>query len=577
MKALALAACAWSAACGSQSDGNGTDGGMVGDAPGCNVDLVFTPAAPVAGDHIKVTAQALTSGVLDYTWTVDGAPSTAYEAVDHSAIGFDVATAVSHTVTVDISPASGCSQAQRTINVASPSGTIVMYRMRVIPPANLAPPQESLILVHGGQMSVDRPYVIDPGAVVTGSVVAGTTKVPAYLKWRPLVGPAFDLVTSTGSYATHAQLQMHAVLVIPQANLLAPRMFAWLPGDLGAFVVDAGNPVSGTVRDRSGTPLANAQVQLEQLGVPSTIATTAANGTYTVRTSFAANQATTATITPPVTSGLPKLVATALFDLTAPLDVSFAAAPASCDLAGTPVKRSGVNQASAGVTIVGALAGTAGTITNGTVVASATGTVHVPSTTGAGGTLPSTLVPRAALSAVIELATPGDLAVVAFDATGCPAQVFDAPARAVVTGTIRGPATLPALLTNVRIEASPIGALALASLIPVEATSTTGGAFALQLAAGAHYAVRVVDPAGRGSPVELPDFTAGGALGELALLTAIAVTGTISVQDDPNAIENASVQLLCASCTGVAANRPIAQTATDITGHYRIAVPDPGP
>jgi hypothetical protein len=36
------------------------------------------------------------------------------------------------------------------------------------------------------------------------------------------------------------------------------------------------------------------------------------------------------------------------------------------------------------------------------------------------------------------------------------------------------------------------------------------------------------------------------------------------------------VQLLCSGCTGVAASQPIAQTATDITGHYRIAVPDPG-
>jgi hypothetical protein len=37
------------------------------------------------------------------------------------------------------------------------------------------------------------------------------------------------------------------------------------------------------------------------------------------------------------------------------------------------------------------------------------------------------------------------------------------------------------------------------------------------------------------------------------------------------------VQILCGSCTGVAASQPIAETATDATGAYRIAVPDPDP
>ena len=54
--------------------------------------------------------------------------------------------------------------------------------------------------------------------------------------------------------------------------------------------VDAGtSTATGTVLDRGGGPLANAQVQLEQLGVPSTIATTAANGTFTVHTTFDAS------------------------------------------------------------------------------------------------------------------------------------------------------------------------------------------------------------------------------------------------------------------------------------------------
>jgi hypothetical protein len=42
------------------------------------------------------------------------------------------------------------------------------------------------------------------------------------------------------------------------------------------------------------------------------------------------------------------------------------------------------------------------------------------------------------------------------------------------------------------------------------------------------------------------------------------------------AVIGASVQILCATCTGIEATRPLAETATDTISRYRIAVPDPG-
>ena len=566
-----VAACA---ACAGSAGSQVTDAGSTGDSAGCAIDLIFDPPNPLVNDHVKVTAQAMTGGVLAYAWRVDGSPNTSYEAADHSAIGFDVPAAVSHTVTVDISPSSGCSQAQGTVNVST-GGAVMLYRMRVIPPADLAPPQESLIQVHGGQTSVDRPFLIDPGANVTGSVRVGATLIPAYVKWIPLVGPSFDLVTSTGAFSARAQLQMHTVVVIPQDNTLAPRAIPWLPGGSTTFTVDAGTAVTGTVLDRGGSPLANARVQLEQLGVPSTIAITAVDGSFTVRAAFMTDQPTTATITPPTTSGLAKLTASALFDLTMPLHVTFATSPATCDLVGTPVKRGGANQASAAVTIVGTLPGVAGTIANGATITTATGSVHVTATASAAGTLPTTLVPRAVLSAVVQLAAPGDLAVATFDATTCATQAFDAPALITASGTVTS--SMSTALVGARVEAMPTGALALANLIPVQTTSTTNGAFSVRLASGAHYALTVFDPGGRGSPRTFPDLTAAGIPVTVPLAAAIAITGHVSIQGDPNSLRNASVQLLCASCTGIAASQPIAQTATDLTGNYRVAVPDPGP
>ena len=52
------------------------DSGLSSDANACSSVLIFDPAFPVAGDHIKVTAQVYGSGVVDYAWLVDGVPNT---------------------------------------------------------------------------------------------------------------------------------------------------------------------------------------------------------------------------------------------------------------------------------------------------------------------------------------------------------------------------------------------------------------------------------------------------------------------------------------------------------------------
>ena len=84
------------------------------------------------------------------------------------------------------------------------------------------------------------------------------------------------------------------------------------------------------------------------------------------------------------------------------------------------------------------------------------------------------------------------------------------------------------------------------------------------------------DPGGRGAPFDYPDETALGVPHAVVLAKALAITGQVSVIGFPNPVVNASVQILCGSCTGVAASQPIAETATDATGAYRIALPDPG-
>jgi hypothetical protein len=348
-----------------------------------------------------------------------------------------------------------------------------------------------------------------------------------------------------------------------------------MPGSgITDFNVDPGLGVSGTVVGRTGAALANAKVQLESGGVPSTIATTDGTGHFTVQTAFPSAMPVTATVTPPATSGLARLTATGNFDvITQTVQISYVGSPATCDLSGTPVQRGGANQGSAKVDVVGTLTGTIGTVATGGTSVNATGTVHVAATASGGGTLPSTLVPRAPLSAVVELAN-GDLAVSALDASTCAATTIDAPAMIPAAGTARSSAQVP--IAGVRVEATPVGALAMANLIPVQTTSTANGAFSLTLASGGHYEVRFFDPGGRGAPLDFADTMAAGVPPTADLAKALAITGEVSVVGDPNEIENASIQVLCMGCSGIAASRPIAQTATDIASHYRVAVPDPG-
>jgi len=233
------------------------------------------------------------------------------------------------------------------------------------------------------------------------------------------------------------------------------------------------------------------------------------------------------------------------------------------------VKRGGTNQPGAKVTFVGALPGVAGTIGG----VSATGSVHVTATANGAGVLPQTLVPHAVLSAVVELSAT-DYALDTIDMTTCAAQTIDAPPLVTRSGTTQVDATTP--LGGVRIEATPLGVLAQAEVQPIVTTANSAGAFSIALAAGGQYDVRFVDPQARAAPFALMSIAPAGVPAAVTLPKAMTIFGNVSVTGIANPVVGASVQLLCASCTGVEASRPVAATATDAASNYRVAVPDPG-
>lgn len=580
--ALAFAGCAGEVDAGDGPHGDagtGSDGGVY-----CVV--AFDPFDPVASPILPIRAYVSNhnaTGVLSYQWSVtfngSSVPFT-QEASDGSQIGFIAPEPGVYSVAVSISGSSVCPLGARgDLNVEAPGANADVFRQRVVPPPSLAPPQEKYIQVKGGA-DANRDFTLDRGIETTGLVRDSTTSagVAAYLKFIPSTMPtAFSEVfsSSSGAYTLRLLPVNHDVLVIPSSTSLAPKRVPWTAAPMTTqLAVGPGTPVTGTVRGPNNAGLSGAKVQLYAGGVPSTLGTTDANGNFTVRTDFPSGVAAiTVKVTPREDSGLPRLEATSAFSLASPLQIQYSASLATCDLANVQVRRGAAAQPGAKVTVVGTLAGVAGTIGG----ISATNTVRISATADGNGRLPAMLVPRGALTAVTELATEQqmtDHAASALDTSTCSVAAIDAPAMTEVEGTTKRDETTP--LGAVRIEAEPVGALALAGVPPVQVTSELDGAFELPLAPGGRYNVRFFDPQARAAPLVASDVTVLGVPTNAILPKALAISGEVRADNHPNPVIGASVQILCATCAGLDAARPIAETATDTVSRYRIAVPDPG-
>ena len=565
------------AACGAYGANNNqvvVDAMGNGDAPPqCMVTVGYDPLMPVMGSTVRATAYVSGGQIFDYTWTVSHSGitvPTTFASADKSQIDFVADTADVYDITASVN-LPDCIEGSAHVTVLSGTGNSVNLAFRSWPPSSLAPTQEQVVQIFGGG-NVFHPLTLDPGIAVTGTVTNGTTGIPAYVRFMPGTTPDAYVETFTaanGSYSVRLQGVAHTVLIVPEVPGLAPKLATWSPTTSNNFALGAGTVVSGTVLDGTGNPLAGAHVQLTSGGVPSSLATTAADGSFSLHEAFTAGAQVAVDVVPPAGRGLPRLAATGAFNLGQPLQIHYASL-ATCDVGGAPVQRGGAAQPGAQVTFAGALAGTAGTVTAGTTV-NATGTVHVAATADGTGHLPSTLVPRATLSAVAQLAA-GDLAVSSVNLATCPPTAISAPPQVLAAGSVLDPSNAP--LDGVRVVATGNGALA-GNVFETSSAATTG-AYSLALPAGGSYDVRFVDPLGRAAPLAVSGVGPAGVPAMAVLLPALHVKGTVSVSGSSNPLPGVSVQVLCVGCTGTAALQPLAETATDATSSFIVAVPDPG-
>ncbi len=539
----------------------------------CTVFISFDPPAPTLGMSVRAIANvANVNGLPAFEWTVKRHDTNADVsftpgAANDSAVIFDPPVAGAYDVAVNLTMSSNaCPFAQAQVNVLNDNTPGTKYRLRVL--ASGAPPQEKTIQIPKGLTSYAfGGDALAAGTPITAMVTHGAARMPAYVRITPMPAPDESIEAySDGMGVFHATVtsDLQTVLVIPASTTLAPRTFTTDFSTSQAFDVDAGAAISGIVKAPGGTGLAGAHVQLTVGGVPSTLAQTAADGTFTVQAVTPTPSASDIAIdvTPPSASGLPRLSASGTFDATKSFSIAYASLTLR-DLAGAQVMRGAAAVPNATVTLVGTVSGAGQINVNGTM-ASATGAIHVTAMTNASGILPSLKAPALGVSAVIQVAA-GDLAVASVDLSTAPPATIQALANVMARPEVDDFNNQP--LAGVTVDAVPVGDLALAGAQPIRATSDVNGAVAFALAAGGKYDFRLHDPQTRVAPSVVANVASASVPASLAMLAATIVSGDVEINGSGPAA-NAVVQLLCFSCGGVERTRPIVEVTTDASGHY---------
>jgi hypothetical protein len=574
-----VAACGFDDAGSSGDDSPTSDGGPSDGGASCGTVIELDPPQPIAdaATVVRATAKVLNApGVIAYHWAVTfgGAPvATDFAQADQSAITFATALAGVYRLRLTIEGPVSCPEANVDLNVLAPGANMTQVRLHVTPPASAdAPPLDKLVPVTGGASFSLGNVVLDPGSVAAGEVRQGTTPIAAYLRFMPAAGKEAIVETFSnpisGTFSVRVLNQPHDVLVVPVSSSIAPRLIEdWTPGMM--LVVGNGTAVTGTVRGPGGGALAGAQVLLMIDGVPSTPASTNASGAFTLLAVIKPGAPVAVAVTPPATSGLPRLDATAAFDLAQPIAVAYGAL-ALRDVGGAVVSRGGALP-NARLTLVGSVSA-AGTVTAGGAPVAAVGTVRVAAVANGTGVLPPTLAPARPLAAVVESPV-NTFAVSSVDLTGGAPSTIAAPAPENLITRIRRLDLTG--ISGVAVDLVPVGALALAGATPLRATSAPTGTIDVVVAGGGHYELRFADPAARGAPLIVPDVTATTAATAYTLRKGLLVSGSL-IRPNTVPVGGASVQILCSLCTGLERDRPLAEATSSPSGAFVLVVPDPG-
>lgn len=577
--------------------------------PGCAADdsesstpnLVLSlqsDARPQVGD--TVTYAAVVSGsytaVDTYSWLVTDSASKTLATGSARTISFAPAAAGDHTVRCQVTLEDGTGlSASATISVSDPSLPQVEYEVEILaPPRNGVPPALQTVTLSGNTPRRELAFDLDAGERVTIRVTDGSAPVPALVKvYRSGVADPSPMDLHLPAGELQARLRGSVdLLVIPLGGSLAPRLVSSQSTDTKQIdvKVDGGKLVSGVVKRSDGTPLAGATVALHTRGsgtvsIPSTVATTGADGSFQVRTS---GGDASLNIIPPDSSGLPAAtVSASTFKVLA--DESgwvfrYAAAAQPVTIQGKVTLSDGSTPAAGARVVVTSAASSAavGTLKGLTWSLPASGTVRRELQTDSSGALLASggVAPALPPGAYEAQLWPGQAAA---STEGYASSTFElkSPGPAIVSLSLARRAKLSGTVLDPGGKGIRARIRASSTIGTFVQLSDSAGKFALAVDPVGAYQV-VVRPSGQDSlnlaPYLLSGVTVTGDknLAQLRLSSGVEISGRVTVGG--SAIGDARVRItcrmgLCDTKLGLPTGETLDQTLTRQDGSFALVVP----
>jgi hypothetical protein len=514
--------------------------------PSCTVSL--TPIAPtsfdalVAGADARFRVQATVGGgtrAPKWVWTVSYAPDLSAvipvtTVSDPSTVEFPITMAGIYSIQVVVDAGLSCF-AERAITVQPPEKNVLVFSITPPDVYSQTIPAQKIKKMVAGTAPAPLSIALQGGTAIRilPQTAAGDA-LPSYVRVR---GLSFSSVIE--GYSDHGPVpavllpyptEVYEALVIPD-DVIAPQIFSGgdLLGDpqrLVALSMSAGTEVTGAATNAGGQPVAGVRVVLRSGSRPSTVGTTAADGTFSVLTRAGTHAMV---FSPPLDSGLP--------EVHVPVSPGFAVATSD-----TSISASLVWAPSSSVPV----------------------TLHVRSTDGASD------VP----GAWVRLESPQELPSVATvsirgSAAAAAAAAVTASANGTPTPTPTSAANPPR--TMMGTDGVPVIKLSASGIVRVDATTGTTGLARFSAVPVGTYTVTIVPPDGM-SALAMPTrasvvVAAGGLSSTLSLAAPVVLSGRLL----PVA-ETARMRVVALDQTSGIPAPPVATTVDD-SGNYRLALP----
>jgi hypothetical protein len=262
-------------------------------APDVLVLVIESSTSPVVGESAVVRAEAQAAyRVLDYGWTVNDPEGEAVtlQRLAADRVSFVLQRAGGYAIACVATLEDGTQRSDAAVlQVREASAGSLVYTAQIVPPPASGAAAAEVAVTVGDQDQQGLVWTVTEGLEISLEVVAASASLPTFVRLIAPGGLSRDLYLAQGRANVRASGSFDA-LFIPGGDAIAPALRA---GVRAAEVAptwrvprDSGETLSGSV-EVAGGPLSGATVtarsQQGAVEVPSTLAVTGADGTFSLR------------------------------------------------------------------------------------------------------------------------------------------------------------------------------------------------------------------------------------------------------------------------------------------------------